>query len=218
VKRGSLKGCYRIALSCVFLIGAWAALHFRSYGDVVILRKPLQDFPAHVGEWRGTNTLALAPDVLDVLRVEDYVMRRYVDETGAGLWLYIAYWSQQRKGAQMHSPKHCLPGGGWEPVEARQVVIPVNGEAEEILVNRYLIQKDDAMQLVLYWYQAQGEAVASEVGAKVHLLKNAVLHNRTDGALIRVTSPITGSVQQTFKSQVRYIQAIYPLLPRFLPD
>jgi EpsI family protein len=162
--------------------------------------------------------MAFEEDVLHMLKVSDYVMRRYVDLAGQSLWLYVGYWETQRKGAQMHSPKHCLPGGGWEPLEARRVVIPLSGAPGVIEVNRYLIQKDQYQQLVLYWYQSHGQVVASEVEAKIQLVKNAIFHNRTDGALIRIISPVSGNVEETFEHMAAYVRAMYPLLREFIPD
>ncbi|MBI3303841.1 MAG: EpsI family protein [Deltaproteobacteria bacterium] len=84
-----------------------------------------------------------------------------------------------------------MPGGGWESVEAGRVVIPVTGVPGLLIeVNRCLIQKGHSQQLVVYGYQAQGQPVSGEVGAKLQLVKNAIFHNRTDGALIRLSSPI----------------------------
>jgi EpsI family protein len=85
-------------------------------------------------------------------------------------------------------------------------------------VNRYLLQKDRYQQVVVYWFQSRGLAVASEFDAKLQLVKNAIMHNRTDGALIRIISPVSGSVEQTFECQAAYVRAIYPLLSEFLPN
>jgi EpsI family protein len=190
----------------------------RSQGEAVALRQPLAAFPTVVGEWQGQEGTLFEDRELDILRVTDYVMRRYVDPTGQNLWLFIGYWDTQRRGAQPHSPKHCLPGGGWEPLEAQHAMIPLNGSSHLIPVNRYLIQKDQSQQLVLYWYHSQGKAVASEVTAKLQLVKNSITRNRTDGALIRITSPVVDSVDETFAYQVAYVQALYPRLKEFLPE
>jgi EpsI family protein len=85
-------------------------------------------------------------------------------------------------------------------------------------VNRFLIQKDQHQQLVLYWYHSHGKAVAGEIPARLELVKSAVLRNRTDGALIRVSSPVLGSVPATSELLVQYVQAMYPFLSQFLPD
>src|SRR5262249_23311271 len=116
------------------------------------------------------------------------------------------------------SPKHCLPGAGWEPVEVRQVAVLLNEPLGTLMVNRYLVQKDQDQLLVLYWYQSGGQAVASEVDAKLQLVRNAILHNRTEGALIRTLSPIYGSLQETFDLHVNYIREMSPILGQFLPD
>jgi EpsI family protein len=82
----------------------------------------------------------------------------------------------------------------------------------------YLIQKDRDQLLVLYWYQSQGKAIAGEPTTKVEMAKNSIMRHRTDGALVRVTSPIYQSVQETSDFLVRYVQALYPVLGEYLPD
>jgi len=199
-------------------MSAYLFLQFRPAGAVVPLHKPLNVFPSLIKNWQGEEALVLEGEVTNILKVKDYLLRRYINSSGRSLWLYIGYWDTQRKGAQMHSPKHCLPGGGWEPVEARRVSIPLAEPPGAITVNRYLVQKDQYQELVLYWYQSGGQAVAGESDAKLQLIRNAIFHNRTDGALIRTSSPVYGSVQETFDLHVNYIQAMYPFLSQFLPD
>lgn len=207
----------RLVVSVLVLVGALLFMQLRSSGEAVPARKPLGEFPLAVGDWQGREATIFEPGILDVLKSSDYVMRRYVDGTGRSLWLFVGYWATQRKGAQPHSPQNCLPGGGWEPLDFARVPIQVGGGGT-ITVNRFLIQKDRDQQMVLYWYQAQGKPVAGEVAARVEMVKNAVLRNRTDGALVRVTSPVYGSAAETTAMLVRYVQAMYPVLGEYLPD
>ncbi len=74
------------------------------------------------------------------------------------------------------------------------------------------------MQVILYWFQTQGKVVAGELGAKIELVRNAFFQNRTDGALVRVSSPVQGGVEQTTERMVAYVQALYPVLPEYLPN
>jgi EpsI family protein len=208
----------RAALSCALLLAAFGLLHLRSHGEAVPIRKSFNDFPAAIGEWQGREATLFEVDVLNILKVSDYLMQRYTDPSGRTLWLYIGYWASQRKGAQIHSPKNCLPGAGWEPVEASFLTIPLPAPYAPITVNRYLIQKDRDMQLVLYWYQSQGKAVAREMTAKVEMVRSAMLRNRTDGALVRITSPVYGGVADTTERLVKYVQVMYPLLSEYLPE
>jgi EpsI family protein len=187
-------------------------------GEGVPVRRSLDQFPAALGQWRGQDDTILAPDVLRVLKVSDYVVRRYVDQAGHSAWLYVGYWETRRKGADIHSPKNCLPGGGWDPVDAGRLSIPIAGAPAPIVVNRYLIQKDREMQIVIYWFQAQGTVVAGEVEAKLNLMRSAMLRNRTDGALVRISSPVSGTVHETTERLVSYVQTMFPLLREYLPD
>jgi EpsI family protein len=171
-----------------------------------------------VGRWQGREASVFDVETLNSLRAKDYLLRRFVDPTGRSLWLYIGYWDTQRKGAQIHSPKNCLPGSGWEPLEAGRVAVPLRHPYAPITVNRYVIQKDKRLEVVLYWYDAQGQAIAGEIPAKIQTVKSAIFRNRTDGALIRVSSPVYGSVPETSDLLVKYVQALYPLLGDYLPN
>src|SRR5499433_3458485 len=213
-----MKQPVRVGLSLSLLVGTILALQLRSSGEAVPIRKSLVTFPTAVGEWQAREGVLLELDTLNVLRPKDYLMRRDQDPAGRGVWLFIAYWDSQRKGAQPHSPKNCLPGAGWEPLEASMVTVPLPRPLASITVNRYLIQKDRDQQLVFYWYQSQGKAIAGEVAARVQMVKGSILRHRTDGALVRVSSAVYGSVQDTSDRLERYIQAVYPLLSEYLPD
>jgi len=213
-----MRPSFRVLVSALILIGTLLLLQFRSTGEPVPIRKPLDSFPTALDGWQGREATIFDLEILDVLKPTDYLLRRYEDKAGRSLWLYVAYWDTQRKGAQPHSPRNCLPGAGWEPVEASLVTIPLPAPYAPITVNRYLIQRDDAQQLVFYWYQSQGQAIAGEVAARIGLVKNAILRNRSDGALIRVSSPVYGSISETSEMLEKYVRAIYPVLGGYLPD
>ena len=101
---------------------------------------------------------------------------------------------------------------------ASQVTVALPAPYAPIVVNRYLIQKERDQQVVLYWYQSQGNAVAGEFTAKIEMVRSAIIRNRTDGALVRVSAPVTGGAAETTESLVRYVQALYPILSEYLPE
>jgi len=213
-----MKHTPRVIVSTVVLLAALLTLQFRSTGEAVPVHKPLDAFPVVLGDWQGREATIFESEILNILKVKDYLMRRYVDPAGRSLWLYIGYWDTQRKGAQMHSPKNCLPGAGWEPLEASLVTVSLPSPHAPITVNRYVIQKERAQQVVLYWYQQHGRAIAGEAPARIEMVKSAVVRNRTDGALVRVSMPVYGSVPETSALLVQYVQAIYPVLGEYLPN
>ena len=207
----------RVAVCIVLLVTALLFVQFRSHGEAVPPRKPLDTLQLRAGGWQPRESSLFTDDIQNVLEASDYVMRRFTDASGRSVWLFIGYWETQRKGAQPHSPQNCLPGGGWEPLEVSRVNLPLGGTP--LIVNRMLIQKDEQRQLLFYWYRAQGTSVAGELDAKLHMMKNAIVRNRTDGAIIRVSSPIYGgSVPATAAHLTAFLQALQPVLSEYLPD
>ena len=205
-------------VAAVLLLGAMLVLQLRSTGEAVPVRKEFDTFPTVIGTWQAKASSNLDPEIVNFLKVNDYVMQSYHDTDGRQLWLYVGYWATQRKGAQIHSPQNCLPGNGWEPIEASLLTVVLPAPYAPITVNRYLIQKDREQQVVLYWYQSQGKAVAGELAAKVDMVRSAILRNRTDGALVRVSAPASGGVAESTDSLVRYVQKLYPILVEYLPE
>lgn len=211
-----MTGRGRLILSLGLLVGTLGFLQLRSTGEAIPLRRTLATFPVALGEWQGREATLLDGDTLRVLRPTDYLVRRYADPSGRSLWLYIGYWDSQRRGVQPHSPKNCLPGGGWEPLEAVRMAVPL-GDGRAIPVNRFVIQKEREQQVVLYWYQSRGRALAGEVEARVQMVRGAILLNRTDGAVVRVSSPVYGNAADTTAWLVRYVQALDAVLGEHLP-
>ena len=213
-----MKQPVRVGLSLTVLLGALLVLHLWSPGEAVPIRKSLDSFPRAVGAWQAREGMVLEPEIQNVLKAKEYLMRRDQDPSGRSVWLFIGYWDTVRKGTTPHSPRNCLPGDGWEPIESSMVTIPLPPAFAPIMVNRYLVQKDRDQQVVLYWYQSQGKAIAGETAARVQLVKDSILRHRTDVALVRVSSVVYGSVQDTSDRLEQYVQAMYPLLGEYLPD
>jgi EpsI family protein len=159
-----------------------------------------------------------------VLGVDEYVNRVYESRDGVAS-LYIGYYQSQRQGDTIHSPMNCLPGSGWEPLSRSYLTIPVGTDVKgspEITVNRYVIQKGLDRQVVLYWYQSHGRAIANEYRSKIFMVYDAVRLNRTDAALVRVVSPRYGTdaaaEDRASDRAVAFVKAMFPLLDRYLPS
>jgi EpsI family protein len=136
----------------------------------------------------------------------------------------LAYYGQPRVGANMHSPLNCLPGAGWQPIEKSYLPIAVtdaSGQAADISVNRYVIEKGLDQQVVLYWYQSHGRVVANEYRSKFFLVYDAARLNRSDAALVRVTSARRHANETHAEAAARaaeFVKAVFPALERFLPS
>jgi EpsI family protein len=180
----------KVVIMLGLVIATEAALTRRGSAETIVPHRQLSAMALNLGEWNG-HDLALEPDVLEVLGPGDFLLRTYVGTSREAIPVqaFIAYFPSQRVGDTMHSPRNCLPGSGWEPVEASYVNLqtPLRKNAN---VNRFIVQNGSDRQLVLYWYQAHGRIVASEYWGKYFLIRDAIRMNRSDGALIRITTPI----------------------------
>jgi EpsI family protein len=187
-------------------------------------RATLADFPMQVGVWRGVVLPPFAPSVLAVLGLNDYLTRNYIAPDRTGVNLYIGYWESQRQGDTIHSPLNCLPGAGWEPLSQTIISVPDSRSPAggSIPVNRVVVQQGLDRQLVLYWYQSHGRIIASEYASRFHLVVDAVRLNRTDGAIVRIVSPIGGdspeAEQRAQDAAFRFIGVLLPALDPYLPD
>jgi EpsI family protein len=208
----------RFALAAV-LLGATALFLNAGHNEVVPPRKPLAEFPHQLGEWSGSD-VAIPQDVREVLGPGDFLLRVYQNTTVRQPYvdLFMAYFPSQRAGDTIHSPKNCLPGAGWSPVDSSQITLSLPGRAP-FPVNRYVISKGPDRELVLYWYQAHERAVASEYWAKFYLVADSMHLNRSDGSLIRVTTPLRAEEGQDAVQRrlVSVVGEVVPRLDEYIP-
>jgi EpsI family protein len=215
--REPVRSWVRFLPVAALLLGTTLLLSRRYRAEVVPPRMALADFPVRLGDWSGED-IPLTEEVLNVLGPGDYLERMYQQRAGGPqIDLFLAYVPTQRTGDTVHSPKHCLPGGGWTPVESSRAKVEIAGRP--VLLNRYVIAHGDERQLVLYWYQAHGRTLASEYWVKFYLIADAIRLNRTDGSLVRIITPIQESetTEQAEARAIRFAALVVPLLNRYIP-
>jgi len=151
------------------------------------LAQPLDTISRNIEGFVASDNPPLTDGVLAELKPTSYLARTYTRQDGSGLDLFIAYYAQQRAGESMHSPKHCLPGAGWEIWDYGNTPIRAAGQA--YIVNQYSISREGQRRLVLYWYQSKQRIVASEYLGKLLLARDSLLRNSTAGSIVRIIVP-----------------------------
>ncbi len=171
------------------------------------------EFPNRLGNWQGKQ-MKMDENVTDYLGLTDYILTNYKNEKGQIINFYSAYYESQRKGVSPHSPRVCIPGGGWQISDIQRTLIG------SLPVNRIVIKKEDNTQLVYYWFQQRGKQMANEYLMKWHLFKDAVSINRTDGALVRITTFVAPNenIAQADRRLETFAQQLTPILPKYIPD
>jgi EpsI family protein len=183
-------------------------------------RSSLLDFPMTLGNWTGHRN-AMEGVYLDALKLDDYLMADYSDGGGSAVNLYIAYYNSQRKGEAVHSPRSCLPGGGWQLRDFNQRSIgEVKLNGQPLRVNRTLIELGDQRQLVYYWFEQRGRVITNEFAVKWYLFWDALTRSRTDGALVRLITVLPpGGDEGTADHRLTELAGrIAPTLTRYVPD
>ena len=183
-------------------------------------RTAFKVFPEQVGDWKG-NMDRLESIYIDSLKLDDHLLANYRNGEGKKVNFYVAYYGSQRKGASAHSPKTCLPGGGWQMSQfGQQVVDGVMFNGQPLEVNRSVIQLGDAKKLVYYWFQQRGRVITSEYLVKWYLFWDALTKNRTDGALVRLTAVVSPGqdVEEVDRLLEDFVRDVSGELRRFVPD
>jgi len=204
----------------VVLLSATALLlHARGDSDVIPVSAPLRLIPRTIAGWTGSD-VQIEPEQLAILGHGDFLSRLYIQDGEAEpVGVFIAYFPTQRTGVTIHSPKNCLPGAGWDFESSRYLELK-DADGKSHQVGEYIIAKGEDRQFAIYWYQAHGRSVANEYMAKIYLAADAMRLNRTDGALVRVVTPI-GSGNGVAGARARaeaFSAQLLPMLPRFIPD
>lgn len=214
-----LNNKYAKVLTLVLLLQAAAYYALASRPELLPPSLPLALFPQTAGDWHTYRDRPIDPQVLDILKSDDTLDRVYLNTAQTeAVYLFVAFFKSQRAGQTPHSPKNCLPGSGWEPIEAGYQTIPITGREAPIVSNRYVVRHGDEKSVVLYWYQSHNRAIASEYSAKVWLVADAIRYRRSDTALVKVVVPIRGNdIKGAVKTGTDFIQTIYPQLLKQLP-
>ncbi len=144
-----------------------------------------EEIPLELSAYHGTEERF--PDYqYDILKADTTTLRRYQDSAGVVYWLFVAYFSSQKYGSQIHSPRHCLPGGGWR-IESQEAIMMSSPSGAQLPVNSLVIDRENEKQLMLYWFETRSGAIRSEFALKGDLALNSMRFRPTDAAFVRIT-------------------------------
>jgi EpsI family protein len=185
--------------------------------NAVPLPADIDNFPKQVGSFTMSGSSGFSEEIVQELGVDSYINRDYRDDDGYKLSLYLGYYEEQREGSMIHSPKNCMPGSGWAPVESSIVSIGVSGSNQSYKVNRMLFQKGMDKIIMYYWYQGRNRIVANEYVDRFFLIMDSIFQHRSEGSLVRVIGPWDPSGNNEIK-QEQFVAHLFPILRQYLPQ
>jgi EpsI family protein len=178
-------------------------------------------FPSSLDQWTVGHRGAIEQVYLDVLKLDDYIMTDYERAGVPPVQLYVAWYDSQRAGLSAHSPRTCIPGGGWTIDSMDQYTVPgVTVGAQPLRVNRILISNHDQRELVYYWFQQRGRVMTNEYLVKWYMFVDSILRNRTDGAMVRLVIPVTQAfpVESGQRDLDAFVRSIESRLGAYIPQ
>jgi EpsI family protein len=189
---------YRIFL-VLLLLGCTVFLLQSVTGTTRIpIKKPLAHFPTVLDEWHRESSHASSQSVVEMLGVDDYIEYNYRAPLLPLVNLYAAFYESVGTGGGYHSPKNCLPGGGWGIDAVKTVEIVPRGGRSPVKVTEMIIRNRNDYQVVVYWYQNRGRIIHSEYWEKMYQVIDAVVLGRRDGTFVRLLAPVAGNdIQKT---------------------
>ena len=184
------------------------------------LARPLAEIPRTI---LGREALdrTIGEEERRIAGMDDYLLRWYVvpGDSLADFSAYVGYYRRQSQGETIHSPKNCLPGAGWEALEAGSRVVATPSGA--VSVNRYLLSNAGERALVYYWYQGRGRVAANEYRVKWDLLRDSALRGRSEEALVRIVvpinerTPVARADSLATAATAELVPAVYTVLPAY---
>jgi EpsI family protein len=208
------KFCYGLAIALLAVTGLFLNMH---ESRAVPMNKSLSAFPQVVGEWRMIEDEEFTAGVLEQLKPTDYLSRIYADTRGELMQFYVGYHNGGEDAGEIHSPKHCLPGGGWSFGNSEHLTLDMGG-GKQVTLLKTVLEKDGEMMRLLYWYQVMDESLTNEYRLKLASVVNSVLHGRKDASFVRFILPKYTGTQQEVDKGLGFIRTVYPELIRFLPS
>ncbi len=136
--------------------------------------------------WRSVD-YPMRENISEVLDADVTLQRVFTHSDGRQVALFLAYFKEQQVNSQIHSPRHCVPGGGWTvaSLEQDQLALPTG----ILQVSKMRLQKDGAVQEMLYWFRTRGGSLTGEYSLKWDLVKNSLAGKPTDALFIRFLAP-----------------------------
>ncbi len=209
----------RFASAAVLMLAVGLFLHSRSHGHGSLPRAPLTSLPMQIDGWSATDN---TPDqaTLALFDNAEFLLRDYENTSEPQPWinLLIKYFRTNAGDAMFDALRRPPTPMAWPstPPEIIQIARP---DGTSLPVNRYVVSTINSRTLVLYWFQVHGRTVASERWAKYYLLSDLIRMNRSDGALVRLNSPMLDgeSADDAQARMMKFGSQLLPLLDNYIP-
>jgi len=177
--------------------------------------KKLASFPLTLEGWSGEDD-PFEESVMKVVATDDDLHRLYRKDSKY-LWIYVGYYGTKKGGRTGHVPHHCYPAAGYRIVSIEKVQL-TSRSGETVAVNHLILEKAGKTTSTMYWVHSGEHQVLTD-GWMMNLtrLRRRLLNGRDDGALVRVSGPVQGTIEETVERQKQFAESFLSTIPRHWP-
>ncbi len=212
----------RIVIVLIFLAAMIVYTYMLRYRDVDSPVSPdLASIPKAIGGYESTDAYQPA-EALRILGADRTIFRTYRNKRGQTIRLFVGYFGTQQENSQIHSPKHCYPGAGWDIVAEGTLRLGLAGT--EAAVKRLLISDGRQQREVVYWFDTRSGVITNEFALKWYQMKSALMRRPQAAAFIRFSAEISPAAKERLRDKevspaaaqharselVRFIETITP--------
>ena len=207
----------QFVVTMVLLAATWGISQGVEFREKNPINRSFASFPLEIGGWQGKR-MTMNQQLLKELDLSDYLMADFIKPPNEIVNFYVAYYESQRKGQSIHSPATCLSGTGWIFREKgiRKIQVPGYGTMS---VNRIYMERNGHRQITYYWFSMRGRIITNNYQLKFYNFWDALTKQRTDGALVRLITPLREG-EDVVKGDQRlqeFMAAVLPVLDEYIP-
>lgn len=143
--------------------------------------------PQEIAGYRGSDNF-LEPASLGVLGADETLFRTFLRGEEPPIWLFLGYFGTQQERSQIHSPKNCYPGSGWNILQEGIITVTIPSGA--IRAKRLLISDGAQRRIVIYWFSTPAGPVTDEFALKWYQATRSLLGKPQVSTFVRFSTII----------------------------
>ncbi|MDF1545538.1 MAG: EpsI family protein [bacterium] len=203
------KAFVLILLFMIVLLSAGALVRY--YQPESRTSVDFSDFPLIAEEWQGVRE-TVPEFVLELLQPEQIFSGNYRNDSGGEIHLLFDFFLNRQSFGGPHSPRNCLPGGGWSIDSVREQTIELPGRT--VQAGRFSLSFEQKQYLMDFWYVTNYGETFSDYKFKLYSMLSSLTFQPREVAFIRMIASDTekGRLElERFESL--FIPEIYKRLP-----
>jgi EpsI family protein len=159
-------------------------------------------FPMQIGAWSGKD-IPVEDNAYEILETKNLILREYTRGADS-VFLYIIYSKENRKVS--HPPEVCFEGSGITIVKKDKSPMTL-ADGKKIVVNRLIVEKGGATNIVLYWYKAGREYTDNYLVQQLRTAANQLRFKPSSSALIRLSAEVKADgPEKTLRDMQDFLQ------------